>query len=287
MSGENAGSLGQSLAKLAGEGWPKPALTAIELARTYLETGRERFESRLEKRSANLLDAGTLETAAIITGNISEHSATQEFLTNLQIRKPYHSGWTPWIDSRGSSEKGNRPYTTRDGCWEALVVVPNDFIFGESVDFWRIDPRGSFYQIRFLEDDLRNPSGGPKPKTQIDFAMQISRIAEIISVCTSFARIMGCDESDSTITFAFRWRGMEGRHLTSWANPQRWFHAPEPSQEDEITSSVSIPLEVPQSGLASFADCATKELFALFGGWRFQPQVIEEIVKETLARNFR
>jgi hypothetical protein len=286
LSAENLNSLGSLLAQVGGEGWPPRAKPSVlEQARDYLDTGREKFAARVKKQKAKLPNAGTLEATAIISGSIPEHSANREFLTNLQIRKPHHTGWTPWIDSSGSGSNDSLPYVDQEG-WEALVIIPPKSPIGESVDFWRIDPKGLFYQLRYLEDDLRGPAGGPITRTEIDFALHVHRVAEIISICFSFARTMGCEEKDTTIAFAFRWRGLEGRRLGCWANPRRSFYSAGVSQQDEITTSVSIPLEVPHSGLGGFVDSATKSVFELFGGTRFQPQVIEEIVNETLKQRY-
>ena len=63
------------------------------------------------------------------------------------------------------------------------------------LDFWRMDPRGMFYAIRGLEDDVASGRNGPPPLTQLDFLLQISRVSEIISTGLSFARSMGCDET--------------------------------------------------------------------------------------------
>ena len=89
------------------------------------------------------------------------------------------------------------------------------------LDYWRIEPKGDFYLLTALEDDMPLPGPRPEPLTLLDFQLQISRIAEIISVALSFGRSMGCEPSKTSLSFSFRWSRLTGRSLTSWVEPIR------------------------------------------------------------------
>jgi hypothetical protein len=171
-----------------------------------------------------------------------------------------------------------------DSGWEAYILSA---LMGVSLDFWRIEPSGRFYHLGAFEDDTPYPEGRkPKPGTELDFFLQTSRTTEAISNVLSFAQSMGCNEKSTSLAFAFRWSGLKGRHLTSWASPDRHFYSRGPSQQDEITTKVVVPLETAQSGLALQVESAVAPVFSLFGGMKFDSSVIEGIVEQTLQRRF-
>jgi hypothetical protein len=160
-------------------------------------------------------------------------------------------------------------------------------LWGAHLDFWRIDPNGSFYCLRGYEDDLPNPRAQkPQPGKQLDFLLQISRAAEIISVALSFARAMGCKDDRTSLAFAFRWTGLLGRHLTSWVNPERTFFSRDESRQNVKVTQAMVPLDAPPSSIAAHVEAIVAPLFELFGGMRFETSVIEGIVRDTLSRRF-
>ncbi len=269
----------------AGEFWVTlPSI--VERVKEILDIGRGRFDPSVNQRGINVPQLGYREAAILIDGEVPSNSATESFLNRLFVAKPRHTGWSPWLDSRGAREEEDQPYVFEGG-WEAFVI---DLVGGPllppHLDFWRIDPGGRFYHLRALEDDLDGRRRGIQPGTQLDFLLQVSRLAEVISIGLSFGRSMGCDESKTSIVFAFRWTGLEGRLLTSWVNPDRSFRSRGRANQHQIVTTVAVPLETPLSGLAPYVEAAVKDLFALFGGMEFETRVIEGIVKESLSHRF-
>jgi hypothetical protein len=143
-----------------------------------------------------------------------------------------------------------------------------------------------FYLLTALEDDLPSPDPRLEPRAQLDFVLQISRVAEIISVALSFAQSMGCDPLKTSLAFAFRWTKLKGRHLTSRVQPQRAFRSREPASQDEVVTVLTVPLDTPRTAIAPHVGPAVRNLFALFGGTEFESRVIEEIVDEALQIRF-
>ena len=182
--------------------------TPIEKAKDILNIGRNRFNIVLKEREAKIPELGYREAAVLCEGELPTHTASDSFLQRLFVAQPRHTGWTPWVDSRNASSTEDRPYVF-DGAWESFLAIGGvQGLMRPSLDFWRIDPRGTFYHLRALEDDLAGERG-PEPGTQIDFMLQIKRVAEIISVALSFARSMGFEESKTSVMFAFRWSGLK------------------------------------------------------------------------------
>lgn len=257
----------------------------IDRAMDLLDIGRRFFDSAMKERGLKQGTVGYREAAILIDGEVPSQSPTESYLRRLFIAKPKHTGWSHWIDSSAAREEADRPHV-REGGWEALFVGKRQTALPPSLDFWRIDPQGQFYHIRALEDDLNNERGGPEPHTQLDFLLQVSRLTEIISIGLSFARSMECEESKTSLIFAFRWSELKGRHLTTWVEPRRSFYSREASHQDQIVTTAVVPLETPQSGIAPYVEIAVKELFALFGGMEFNTKVVEDIVTDVLSRRF-
>jgi hypothetical protein len=274
---------GTNVDQLAGFFRPaEPPPNPTDQAMEFLQLGRQRFDAVQAERGNPFSDVGTREVGAVIDGDVSDFSADEDFLNRLLLAMPRHTGWPPWVDSRNGPEE-TRPYVFDNG-WEAFLLTQ---LMGVSLDFWRIEPSGRFYQLRAFEDDMPYPEGRkPKPKTELDFFLQVSRTTEIMSNVLSFARSMGCDEQAASLAFAFRWRGLKGRNLTSWAQSDRRFYSLGPSQQDEITTKLVVPLETAISGLSPFVESAVAPVFNLFGGKKFHSSVIEGIVQQTLQRRF-
>jgi hypothetical protein len=264
------------------ESRPDPNLA--ELAVKYLDLGRERFNVAMKVRKESIPEIGFREAAVVIGPPCHDAPATKDFLNRLQRSKPTHTGWTPWIDSQGASNERDRPYTSGNA-WEALLTLDNDSYGGSHFDFWRMETIGRFYHLRGLEDDIPHPlARTPNPKTVLDFLLQVSRVAEVISVGLSFARSMGCDEATTNLGFAFRWSGIGDRHLTSWVEPQRLLHSQTKSHDDQITSCIVVPLESSPSGISGFVSSVVAPLFAAFGGMSIPSSVVGDIVNNTLNR---
>jgi hypothetical protein len=126
----------------------------------------------------------------------------------------------------------------------------------------------------------------PAKVQQLDFLLQVSSVAEVISTGLSFARSMGCEEANTSLVFGFRWSGLKGRRLTSWVDPHRGVYPRGSAKDDEVLTTTVVPLETPQSSIAVFVEAVIKELFARFGGMEIDSGVIERIVTERLKASF-
>jgi hypothetical protein len=265
---------------------PPPPPVAADRSRAVLDEGYNRFVAAMKEQRINLPQIGFREAAVVIDGDVPQQAATESFLQKLFVAQPQHTGWPAWVDSRRFSRTHGHPYVF-GGCWEALLVgLDQDEFMVPHLDFWRVDPQGVFYQLTALEDDLAVPAPRPQPGTQLDFLLQISRVAEIISVALAFARSMGCDPMKASLALSFRWQGLKDRQLTSWVQPLRIVRPPGPARQDEVITTVTVPLDTPRSAIGSHVITAVRNLFALFGGMEFENRVIEEIAKDALQIRF-
>jgi hypothetical protein len=258
--------------------------TPTERVVQALNAGRGRYDAALRVRRVLVPDIGTFEVVVIVDGDFQLLEASESFRRRLMASAPNHSGWPPWADLAVAADEELRPYVKDDG-WEALFVglEATAAPFGPHLDFWRMEPLGVFYHLRGLEDDLAQARGGPPPRTELDFSLQVNRVTEVISTGLSFARSLGCDEAQTSVIFGFRWTGLQGRHLTSWGNPRRVLRPiGGVANQDQIVRPVTVPLDTPPAGIAPHVEKVVRGVFALFGGREFDSPVIEEIVAKML-----
>lgn len=260
----------------------QPKETTEEILRGYLQESEERHKAVINEKKITLPEHGTWETALLLIGDVPPHGANREFLNLLDSSNPDYTGWPVWLDSRGFKDQTARPYVV-NGMWEALVVSVGTG-WSDHIDFMRLDPKGRFYLRRALQDDTSGSERAPEPLIALDFGLVTIRTAEAIAVGIAFAKAMGCDPEKTSLAFAFRWKRLQGRQLTSWANPERYISPSRTAYQDELISFVSVPLETPLSALGEYVHQATKPLFELFDGFALSKDVTEDLTRRLVER---
>ena len=245
--------------------------------RSYLDEGKERLHRIVTERQVELPQHGGWEVAFFINGEIPEYSTDSNFLNLLSSHNPRYSGWPVWGDSRRFSEHA-QPYVT-DGNWEAFIYN-FDREWNIGLDFLRLSPQGKFYLYRVLEDDVTEEGRGPAPLTTLEFVFPVLHVAEAMAVGISFAKAMGCDPENAKLSFAFRWSGLAGRVLSTWAHPVRGLLDSRSAYQNEVVAYQTIPLNTPLPALESHVYQVTKPLFEIFGGFTFAQQVIENLTRD-------
>ena len=259
----------------------QPTPTATDKLNLLLEEGRARFERVKEDRSLELPAHGTWEVALLVNGQGNAFKANQEFLNLLDASNPELTGWPVWLDSRNFSDESSRPYIA-DGAWEAMMISVRAPGIGAHIDFMRLDPQGKFYLRRAPEDDLRSPR--VEPLTVLDYGLVILRTAEAIAVGIAFAKAMGYQVDSSTLSYAFRWTGLRGRLLASWANPERFISSVSASHQEAVQTIIDVPLNTPLSALATFVAQAVEPVFGTFGGHVIRHEIIEDLTRRLIER---
>ncbi|QDU49995.1 AlbA family DNA-binding domain-containing protein [Gimesia panareensis] len=264
------------------------SITSEEAAVSNLDECYSRFLNEAEKRDYMFPpQLGFREASVVIDGELPSIELSEEMLWKLHAVSPRHSGWPPWVMLLGCADQ--KPYVL-ENAWEAFIIGDT---LGLHLDYWRFDQKGRFYHLRALQDDMRalgnNVPGiipAPTQFSGLDFTLQISRTAEIISTIISFAKELGVKPESTSLAIAMRWRNIEGRHLTSWVEPQRMFRSTSISHQNEITTSATVPLDTPANAIAPYVEKIVKPLFALFGGTKIENNIIDEIVQKTIGRQY-
>lgn len=249
----------------------------------FLADGEARYLSRVQERGLALPPHGTFEVALIIVGDCTSGSLDQEFLRLLDSNNPRLTGWPVWLDSSGFSGSASRPYVLDDG-WEALIVSLDRGLGSDHIDFMRKMPTGRFYLRRGLQDDLAHHDRAPEPLSTLDFGLTVLRTAEAIAVGRAFANAMTCDPETTTLEFAFKWTGLRGRTLSSWANSSRLLSVQRQAVQDVITSRVSVPLFSAPETVTEQTHAVVSRVFALFDGFEIGVTVVDDLVTRLLER---
>jgi len=273
-------TLTELAAAIAGSGDMKAS--AREILRGYLQESEQRYRTVISERNISLPPHGTWEVGLVLKGNIPHHQATRQFLNLIAANNPNYTGWPIWFDSREFGEQAARPYVN-DGAWEALVVSLNTG-WTDQIDFMRLDPKGRFYLYRALQDDLSGANAAPKPLTEFDFGLPIIRVAEAMAVGLSFSKALGCLSEECLLAFAFRWKGLRGRELTSWAQPLRHISPGRRAYQDEVNVQAIVPIDVSLSALGEFVDQVVQPLYAVFDGFSLSKEIVNYLTNRLLER---
>lgn len=265
--------------------------------------GIESDESKLRKRALAVRESGSAAATAAIEERATpeqrtriakaltmqvglafdparpETLPTQEFLNKVASSNPNYTGWPVWLDSRGFTEKRDRPYVT-EGMWEALIL-DLDGGWSEHVEFLRLDPRGDFYLQRVMQDDLTNKVA---PGTALDVILMIYRVAEVLAVGTILGRNLGWSDQNEA-GFSFRWIGLKDRALRPWVNAFRSAgRSGSSSRSSTAEAYVTVPLETSAGALAPYVSAAVAPLFSVFEGYEPPADLVETSVRKLIER---
>lgn len=244
----------------------------------FLDQGRHRFSETVVERSLTLPPTGFWEAALVLDGPVPQQELSK-FMNLLSASNPEYTGWPVWFSSSSFAREADRPHVF-DGRWEALVAQSG----GRHIDFMQFDPKGAFYHLRALFDDLPLTNRSPAPGTALDFALPVLDSAEAIAVGLAFAKAMGCAEDTCTLEFAFRWSGLRDRELTSWTYPGRYISPGRKAYQDEITLYQSVPLDTPPSAIGGLLTSMLPPLYALFSGFELGSKTIEDLSAQLVER---
>jgi len=266
---------------LALQGAASPAPNIEQELVEFLDFSFARSLELLAERSLTRAGKGWLEMAFIIEGVVPSHSANGNFLNLLRSSNPNYTGWPIWMVSGGGIKSEDRPFVF-EGAWEQLLYQVDTG--WDHMEFMRFEPGGKFYHLRALEDDLGASQRAPSPGTALEFALTVLRPAEAIAVAMAFAHSLGCDVETTTLNFAFRWTGLKGRALSSWASPGRYLSARSAARQDAITTYAHIPLSTALDAIALPTATVVQPVFNLFDGFELPQQVIDDLVRRLTER---
>lgn len=258
----------------------------VSVVDAYLNDCRQYFNGLPRADNYKYLGKGFFEVAFVIVSQPERKGirADDNFLSSFIYANPSHTGWPLWMDSRGFREGRARP-RTRAGGWEAFLEDYIGNLILPHLDFWRVEPPGRFYHICQLTDDLIAIKDGKEPDRLFAMDFAISFVAEAISVAIAFANSMGYPAESTTLDFAFRWSGLQGRQLTTYDSGP-YVSPGRVSGDDEVLSHLNVSLDLSPTSIPSLVPDVVGELFSAFGGMVFPKQFIEKIAAARLSRRY-
>lgn len=260
----------------------EPEPTGEEALMSLLQDGMQRFENEKNERRIELPDHGSWEAGLRVIGDVPPHAANQSFLSLIDSSNPSYTGWPIWLVSQGFTDDTARPYV-HDGLWEAFIAS-NTYGRIDHLDFLRFDPNGCFYLYRGLSDDFSRSERAPPPLTALEFGLPVLRVAEAIAVGIAIVKAMGCNIDNTQLGFVFRWTKLRGRELTAWAHPGRDIRPGRMAHQNELVSSINVPLDIPLAALGGVVSQVVRPLFEVFDGFELGDVIVDELTNNLLER---
>lgn len=247
----------------------------------FLKNSHQRYENIVGERKIELPKHGSMEVGVKINGEINVFTPNRDFLNLIMSTNPHYTGWPVWVDSSSFTNADSHPFVN-NGTWEALITSL-DNSFTDHIDYWRLSPDSQFYLYRAFQDDIGGSNRAPQPGTALDFGLAILRAAECVAVSIAFAKAMGCSE-DSSINIVFKWSGLQGRILSSWTDPSRHLSYRKTAYQDEVVSTIEIPIDTAQGAVSGYVHQIISRLFEVFDGFELSENVTDGLVRRLFER---
>lgn len=138
-----------------------------------------------------------------------------------------------------------------------------------SYDYWAIHKSASFYLLKSLFEDQRNPA-------HIFFNTRIVRITEVLMYLENLYRNFKIQEN-SIIEISIKHNGLRGRILGSSSSNRRLTRNYK-IEAEEVQTTIQTTLEEIKTSITDIVERFTKPLFEKFESFELNKEVLEEIV---------
>jgi hypothetical protein len=278
-------------------------INAALQARGMLSTGRpsrqDRFAAELEQWESACLAAWE----AMVSGELAspeespyrhgywtatyllaQKANRQLSLTNLkeildQVRG-HETGWPPWwVPSRA----GIAPYP-REGTIECWLLRDDPSKDPGHADFWRAALPPRMFLLRGYQEDSPSEQSKWDVGTVFDLTLPVWRVGEVLLHAGRLAQALGIPRT--RVLAHFRWTGLAGRRLVSWAAPLRSVHSDRICRQKEVVSSLKFPAEAVPDSLPELVQVATRRLYESFDFASPEPAMFQEEIARMRSRRF-
>jgi hypothetical protein len=106
---------------------------------------------------------------------------------------------------------------------------------------------------------------------------------ECIATGLNVVKALGWDR-EAKLGFCFRWTGLGGRELASWANPLVNFAPGRVAEQDRVDCYVAVPVDTPVSAIGPYVETAINQLYILFRGMEMPREAVEHWVQRFVER---
>ncbi len=191
---------------------------------------------------------GTYSASYLLRG-IDSRPTLPEFKGILEDVVGKETGWPAWLWPERS-----RSYEDTIEAWFEQGVFEDP----AHSDFWRADPRGRMCLIRgYDEDGGRAPV---PPGTTIDLTLPVWRVGECLLHAGRLAARLGA----MRVEIMMRWEGLEGRGLSSYADPMRFLVGEHRCHQDVVVTDLETTPGAIDAELPELVERLVAPLYAAF-----------------------
>lgn len=229
-------------------------------------------------------DGGAREMAAVVEDGAPALPPEAETLDLIVGADPRYGGARTIVDSRGFKDEMGRPDRAvepypRPGGYEALVTErPGP----GGLDYWLAEFSGRLYMRKTFIDDTSPSEYRPAAGEALDPFFAAMDTARCVGASLALARALGFPADATRVLVGFRWTGLRGREINTWANQHLDVSPNRVAETDRTESLISVPLATSDGDLAPFVATALRPLFGVFG-WAPDARALEREIEGALG----
>ena len=161
-----------------------------------------------------------------------------------------------------------RPKPKADGIVAEIDAEDRSNVGARKYDYWTIRKDGSFYLLKSLFEDTREPNS-------IFFNTRIVRITEVLLYAVRLYTSLNV-QPDSRLLMGFRHGGLKGRNISATSSRRLGIHGK--AIEDEVYTEFETVIEKIEPDLVDLVQKITAPLFMVFDFFQIHKSILEEIV---------
>jgi hypothetical protein len=261
-----------------------PVLSLKDKAWAVVDDGLSRLAKAiatkpLPKEQEYLINAFSTTVGLYFDPQKVDAIPSRKFLDSIRSRNPQLTGWPIWLDAQDFQEQEFRPRVI-DGAWDSFIRVGSFSKHG--LDYMSFHPAGKFFLHRVMQEDT---SEKVERGSVLDPVLLTYRVAECIIVGLAFSKIVDFGELSRAV-FAFRFKGLENRKVSPWANRERYFSmgGRSTSYTEKCDVAVEVPADTPANAVAPYVHEVMSAVLVIFDGFQLSEQLVEDCVKRLIER---
>jgi len=198
--------------------------------------------------------------------NLKLNASQVELLQVANAAQIHTFGWPIGIVLNNREEF--RPKPKADGIVAEIDAEDRSNVGTRKYDYWTIRKDGSFYLLKSLFEDTREPNS-------IFFNTRIVRITEVLLYAVRLYTSLNV-QPDSRLLMGFRHGGLKGRNISATSSRRLGIHGK--AIEDEVYTEFETVIERIEPDLVDLVQKITAPLFMVFDFFQIHKSILEEIV---------
>jgi len=198
--------------------------------------------------------------------NLKLNASQVELLQVANAAQIHTFGWPIGVVLNNREEF--RPKPKADGIVAEIDAEDRSNVGERKYDYWTIRKDGSFYLLKSLFEDTREPNS-------IFFNTRIVRITEVLLYAVRLYTSLNV-QPDSRLLMGFRHGGLKGRNISATSSRRLSIHGK--AIEDGVYTEFETVIERIEPDLVDLVQKITAPLFMVFDFFQIHKSILEEIV---------